>query len=83
MVGGTAVILFAALFTPTSLQALILAWSVTGNLPSAEYGYAIAAAGDVNGDGRADLIVGSPKYESDTITGGAAFVYHGYGGGLS
>ncbi len=80
---GTAVFFFAALLISPTLQALILAWSVTGNLPSAEYGYAIAAAGDVNGDGRADLIVGSPKYESDIYTGGAAFVYHGYNGGLS
>ncbi|MFO0558016.1 MAG: FG-GAP-like repeat-containing protein [Polyangiales bacterium] len=31
-----------------------------GSSPDAEYGWSVANAGDVNGDGRSDLIVGSP-----------------------
>ena len=40
----------------------------------------MAGAGDVNGDGYADVIVGADGYSSDT---GRAYVYHGGGDGLS
>jgi hypothetical protein len=39
-----------------------------------EVGSSVASAGDVNGDGIADLIVGAPGYDSDT---GAAYVIFG------
>ncbi len=42
------------------------------------FGEAISPAGDVNGDGYADLLVGSPGYAGD----GAAYVYLGSAGGL-
>ncbi|KGJ89257.1 hypothetical protein ND16A_2150 [Thalassotalea sp. ND16A] len=50
---------------------------------SAEFGTSVAGAGDVNGDGIADFIVGAPHYEG-TFRGdpnltvkGAAFVFYG------
>jgi hypothetical protein len=46
------------------------------------YGYSVASAGDVNGDGYGDVIVGAPYYNSYNT--GRAFVHHGDGGsGLS
>jgi len=37
----------------------------------------VASAGDVNGDGYADVIVGSFRYDTAETDGGAAFVFHG------
>jgi len=45
----------------------------------AEFGAAVAGAGDVNGDGYDDLIVGSPGYSVGT---GAAYVFLGAAGGV-
>lgn len=83
VVGGTAVLLFSALFSPATLKALILAWSATGDQVGEDYGYAVAAAGDVNGDTYDDLIVGAPHYDASDYQGGAAFVFYGSAGGLS
>ncbi|NIJ53990.1 FG-GAP-like repeat-containing protein [Dyadobacter arcticus] len=41
------------------------------------FGNDVSAAGDVNGDGYGDLIVGASKYENPEIGEGAVFVYHG------
>jgi hypothetical protein len=44
----------------------------------AGYGAAVAPAGDVNGDGFDDLIVGAPRLDTDgSLDNGAVFVYHG------
>ncbi len=43
----------------------------------ANFGQAVAGAGDVNGDGFSDVIVGSNLYENGQTDEGAAFVYHG------
>lgn len=52
-------------------------WSASGKAKS-KFGYSLAAAGDVNHDLRADLIVGAPDYMRDDKTKmGAAFVFHG------
>ena len=37
----------------------------------------MAAAGDVNGDGYADVIVGAPWYDAGGTDEGRAYVYHG------
>ncbi|HEX5010186.1 MAG TPA: FG-GAP-like repeat-containing protein [Planctomycetota bacterium] len=39
----------------------VLLFSATGTLPGERFGAALAAAGDVNGDGRGDVIVGAPS----------------------
>lgn len=51
----------------------------------AQFGYSLEAAGDVNGDGYADVIVGSVTWHDDpSQTGeGAAFVFHGSGLGVT
>ncbi|MBK9630413.1 MAG: FG-GAP repeat protein [Saprospiraceae bacterium] len=48
-----------------------------GNQASAEFGYSVASAGDVNGDGYSDVVVGAHLYGNGETGEGAAFVYHG------
>lgn len=53
-------------------------WRGLGNDDDASYGWSVAGAGDVNGDGYDDVIVGGYDYVR-----GAAFVYHGSDTGLA
>ena len=51
-------------------------WAAYGEKAEAWFGFSAGAAGDINGDGGADLIVGAPKYRFDDRTiMGRAFVY--------
>lgn len=62
---------------PTGLSSAV-SWSAEGDKAEAGFGFALAGAGDVNHDGRADLIVGAPLYKRDQKTVmGQAYVYHG------
>ena len=47
------------------------------NQDGAWLGYSVAGAGDVNGDGYGDVIVGAMKYDAGEADEGAAFVFHG------
>jgi hypothetical protein len=47
------------------------------------FGYDLASAGDVNGDGYADLIVGAPWYSSGQDSEGKVYVYYGSPAGLN
>ncbi len=58
------------------------AWMVPGDVAGARMGSSVSTAGDVNGDGFADLIVGAPFEQSGGIATGAAFVYLGSALGL-
>jgi hypothetical protein len=51
--------------------------NVQANQASAQLGTSVASAGDVNGDGYSDLIVGAPFYDSGETDEGAAFVFLG------
>jgi hypothetical protein len=55
------------------------AWSVGG---SGDFGVSVSTAGDVNGDGCDDVIVGARRYANGQVDEGAAFVYHGSPSGL-
>jgi PKD repeat protein len=55
-------------------------WMAAGETITASFGYAVATAGDVNGDGYADLVVGAP---GDDGGRGKVYVYHGSADGLS
>lgn len=57
--------------------------TLDANQPGAEFGTAVASAGDVNGDGFSDLIVGAPLYSNGSAKEGAAFVYHGTASGIN
>jgi uncharacterized repeat protein (TIGR01451 family) len=56
-------------------------WTARPNQSSAQFGFAVAAAGDVNGDGYADIIVGSRDFYDSQYREGRAFVYHGSAAG--
>ncbi len=52
-------------------------WSTAAGVASAEFGKSVASAGDVNGDGRADLVIGAPSITNGTGSLGRVYVYHG------
>ncbi|MDR6808336.1 hypothetical protein J2Y45_005314 [Dyadobacter sp. BE34] len=53
------------------------------NQTSAWLGFSVSTAGDVNGDGYSDVLVGAPKYDNGQADEGAAFLYPGTAGGIS
>src|SRR5204862_5172280 len=53
------------------------------NQSSAHLGWSVDGAGDVNGDGYADVIVGAPQYRSNLNDIGAAFVFLGSASGVA
>ncbi len=77
---------------PDNNEAYIYLGSATGvsNTPAVTltgtgaFGTAVSTAGDLNGDGFSDIIVGAPQYEQvgSLIPGGAAFVYYGSSTGI-
>ena len=56
--------------------------SIGGGLLNGLFGYSVSTAGDVNGDGKGDVIVGAPA--SINLLGvGAAYVFHGSSSGIT
>ena len=58
-------------------------WTAEGNQADAQFGRSVGTAGDVNGDGYADVIVGAPYYDNGEADEGRAYVYHGSATGLA
>jgi hypothetical protein len=54
-----------------------------GDLASSFFGFSVAGAGDVNGDGYADVIVGANRYSASQTAEGAAFVFLGSSTGIA
>lgn len=63
-------------------------WSVSGTRVGSHFGFSVAAAGDVNADGYADLVVGAPTDNGNVFGSpgpaneGKAYLYHGSATGL-
>ena len=49
----------------------------TGFAASDQFGYSLSSAGDVNGDGYADIIVGAPLNDAGGSSAGRAYIYFG------
>lgn len=58
------------------------AWSAEGDQIQAMFGVAVGTAGDVNGDGYDDVMVGAHRYDDGQTTEGAVFAYQGGATGL-
>jgi hypothetical protein len=58
------------------------AWTASGETVSSQFGYSVGTAGDVNGDGYSDVIVGAYSYHPGSTTG-KAYLYLGGPSGLS
>lgn len=56
--------------------------SLLGGVAFGQFGVVVAPAGDVNGDGYADVIVSSPYYDGTAFDEGAVWVYYGNANGL-
>ena len=72
---GLAYIHYGSITGPSATPSLTL----EANIPGAAFGHCVASAGDVNGDGYADVIIGAPQ--SNGV--GMAYLYHGSAAGLS
>ena len=67
---------------PSGLSATT-GWTAEGNQESALFGIFVGTAGDVNGDGYSDIIVGAYGYDNGQANEGRAYVYLGGPGGIS
>jgi hypothetical protein len=70
---------------PITIDPLITtpSWMAESNQEEAEFGYSVSTAGDVNGDGYSDVIIGAPYFDNGETDEGSAFVYYGSASGLS
>ncbi len=57
--------------------------TLTGDQPGAQFGISVAAAGDVDGDGYDDLLIGADSYDAGEADEGRAYLYLGSAAGLS
>jgi FG-GAP repeat/FG-GAP-like repeat len=57
-------------------------WSSSNKQDNANFGEGVANAGDINGDGFADVVIGASHYSNGEENEGAAFVYFGSPAGL-
>lgn len=56
---------------------------IQGEAAYDQFGFSVAAAGDFNGDGKDDFIVGAPYHDSPGQDAGAAYIVYGATGGPS
>ena len=57
-------------------------WMARGNKTLTRLGWSVGTAGDVNGDGYADVIVGARDYDNGQTDEGGVFVWYGSADGI-
>ena len=59
------------------------AWTGESNQADANYGYSVASAGDVNGDGFSDVVIGANRFDDKMSNVGKIYVYMGSANGFT
>ena len=80
--GGDEGAVFVDYGSPTG-EATLADWTALGDQGGARFGASVASAGDVNGDGYDDIIVGAAGYDGVAPESGKVFVFYGSELGLS
>ena len=70
------------IYRGSSSGALSLSATLTGLNQGDVFGESISSAGDVNGDGYSDIIIGAPGVSTINNLGGAAYLYMGSAAGI-
>src|SRR5262245_31896596 len=76
-------VILAAAFSPVGPLPLQPDWSLGSAQPASFLAWSVASAGDVNGDGCSDVIIGDPRFDGAATDEGRALVYLGSPAGLS
>ena len=61
----------------------VAATILEGDQTGARFGESAASAGDVNGDGRADLLIGAPRFDAGSTDEGVAWLFLGTPSGIA
>jgi len=67
---------------PVTIDPIFTGSTVINGARFSNFGYTVAGAGDVNHDGFADVVVGSPFYQRDGYQVGRAYLFKGSADGL-
>jgi hypothetical protein len=67
----------------TTILSTYPSWFFNGKDSGENMGSTVSGVGDVNGDGKADVLVGAQKHTLTLYREGAAFLFYSSGGGLS
>ena len=74
-------LVITALYAPPTIRNSD--WETQEGQTGSQLGYSIAGAGDINGDGYSDVVVGVPEYDNGQLDEGRAYVYMGSPTGFS
>ena len=76
-------VLLAAIAGSPAEAAFVERWGAEPGHPGSHFGSAVVAAGDVNGDGFNDVLVGAPHEDAGQIDEGRVYLFYGTASGPS